>query len=430
MNQVVLSSNRVNLLGKYLTTLSASVDSSEESGGGNTKTSTAAASSSSSSSSKSHFHSHSTVGTSAKRKRLHILYLLNDLLHHTKFHLDNSTVAFSTLSGSLQPYLVELFGYAASYDREKNPKHHRRLDEILDIWGESGFYSQDYVKKLREVVKNSALAGPIKASVDVEESNTNAAAAAAAGTTGRGARPDGGRHVPFIMPSMHGDPSTPYYDLPAGNLVPHMIPNSTVPLRPDSIKPLQFLAGPADEKLVTALTTFLDDVDRIYGEDEVRKTEDGIVDIDELGEPVVRDEVTGEIVNGETYYGWSREFCQQMKKRHRDWARSHSHSRSPGSSRSWSGSRGPSRSRRYSDSPGSDYSKRSWSRRDRRDRSPSYSRSRSPTRRRSLSQSRERSYSPRPVSPGRSFSPRKDREDRGQYGNPPVSSFSHRNLRI
>ena len=238
--------------------------------------------------------------------------------------------AFSTLIGSLQSCIVEILGYAAAYDRAKNPKHHGRLDELLDIWAESGYFSQDYIRKLREVVRNSFLAttgSPVKYGEKVEKEKK--------------------KDLPFVMPSTHGDPLTPYYDLPAGNLMPHMIPNSTVPLQPESIKPLQFLAGPADDKLVTALQAFLDDVDRMYAVDK----DDGRrnVDLDELGETVVRDEVTGEPVDGDTYYGWSREFCHQMKKR-----------------------RSPSRGRSYSDSPGNS------------DRySPSL---------------RERSYSPRPVS--------------------------------
>ena len=206
------------------------------------------------------------------------------------------------------------------------------------------------------------------------------------------------------MPSSHGDPSTPYYDLPAGNLVPHIIPNSTVPLRPESIKPLQFLAGPADEKLVTALKVFMKDVDQIYEPGKPQpENDDEVVDIDELGQPVIRDTVTGEILNGETYYGWSRTFCEQMKKRN---TRDAGRSRSRSWSRSASGSRSPPARRRYSGSPYSDDSRS-------RSRSPvsrrgglgaqSYSRSRSPPRR--PSPSRERSYSPPAPSAQRSFPP-------------------------
>lgn len=303
---------------------------------------------------------------STKRKRLHLLYLLNDVFHHTKYH-NSSSAAFSTLSGSLQPHMVELLSYAASYDREKNPKHHRRLGELLDIWQEHGYFGADYVGKLREVVANSAVSGPIKTSA----------------TPGaEGAEPDRdrkSRDAPFIMPATHGDQSAPFYDLPAANLIPHIIPNSTAPLRPDLIKPLFLTAGPADQKLVSAVKAFLSDVDRIYGPGEHEEKDSGIVDIDELGQTVVRDEITGDILEGETYYGWSRSFCQQMKKRNARGSRSRSHSRS----------RSPHKRRRYSDSASDDSRYRSLSR------------SRSPQRNRrydSRSRSRSRSYSP-PAAP-------------------------------
>ncbi|KAE8310592.1 hypothetical protein BDV41DRAFT_544872 [Aspergillus transmontanensis] len=362
LEYVVSSSNRVNVWAKYLVALSGSFSEDGQ---------------------QPQAKPQQTRPVSTKRKRLHILYLLNDLFHHTKYHLD-STAAFSTLTGSLQPYIVELLGYAASYDREKHPKHHRRLDTLLDIWEQHGYYGSDYVNKLREVVKNSALSGPVKTSIDVEESNTDSAHRLPS------------KDVPFIMPSTHGDPSTPYYDLPAGNLVPHIIPNSTVPLRPDSIKPLQFLAGPADEKLVIALKAFLKDVDQIYGIEKPEPKEDEVVDIDELGQTVIRDKHTGDILSGDTYYGWSRGFCQQMKKRN---AKSSSRSRSLS----------PRKRRRYSDSY-SDDSRRSRSRSRSRtpprrfgrydSRSRSVSRSRSGSRH---SRSREKSYSPRSPSPPRSM---------------------------
>ncbi|RDW93093.1 RNA polymerase II-binding domain-containing protein [Aspergillus mulundensis] len=346
LEYVVASSNRVALLAKYLVVLSGSLDTGSD---GKEKEKQA-------------------VRPSAKRKRLHILYLLNDLFHHTKYHA-SSTAAFSALCGSLQPHMVELLSYAACYDREKNPKHHRRLSELLDIWQEHGYFGADYVGKLREVVANSAVSGPVTTS-----SNTPGA---------ESIEPDRkARDGPYVMPSTHGDPSTPYYDLPAGNLIPHIIPNSTVPLQPDMIKPLHFVAGPADGKLVSALKVFLADVDRIYSPGSSDQKDGEIVDIDELGQRVIRDEITGDILEGETYYGWSRSFCQQMKKRN---------ARDRSASRSRSRSRSPPKRRRYSSA--SDDSRYRSSR--------SRSRSRSPRRGRydSRSRSRSRSYSPAPPAP-------------------------------
>ncbi|CEJ60404.1 hypothetical protein PMG11_08980 [Penicillium brasilianum] len=325
--------------------------------------------------------------TSVKRRRLHILYLLNDLFHHSKYHLD-TTGTFSTVSGSLQPYVVELLGHAAAYDRQKNPRHHRRLDELLDIWSEHGYFGPELVQKLRETAKNSAFMGITgtapSSSTDVLIEETDAAKKLA------------GKEVPFIMPSTHGDPSTPYYDLPAGNWIPHIIPNSSIPLHADSIKPLHFLAGPADQSLVKALKDFLQEADLIYGAEELIKDDENM-DIDELGQRVTRDEITGDILDGETYYGWSRAFCQQMKKRPDDSrSRSRSHSRSRGALK-----------RRYSDSSlsqdsqRSDSQSRSRARTSKRENRRYNSRSRSRSPRRSRSRTSESSYAPREPSPPR-----------------------------
>ncbi|KAJ5524533.1 hypothetical protein N7494_011183 [Penicillium frequentans] len=316
---------------------------------------------------------------SPKRRRLHILYLLNDLFHHSKYHLD-TTATFSTVSGSLQPHMVDLLGHTAAYDRQKNPRHYRRLEDLLEIWSEHGYFSPDLIHRLREVMKHSASTGAAPLSNDLETDSADPA------------KKLPGKDAPFIMPSTHGDHSTPYYDLPAGNWLPHIIPNSTIPLHPESIKPLQFLAGPADEGLVSALKGFLKDVDQIYGKEDLVQDDEN-VDIDELGQRVTRDEITGDILDGETYYGWSREFCQQMKKKKSD-------SSSRNQDQALQGLK-----RRYSDSSMSDRSTRSDSQTRSRSRPGhearqhgSRPRSRSRSRR---SRSRESSYSPREPSPPR-----------------------------
>ncbi|KAL3445860.1 hypothetical protein BJX65DRAFT_138806 [Aspergillus insuetus] len=382
LEYVIPSSNRVSLLAKYLVTLSGSFEDGANSTNAQEK------------SSREQGGGRNGRGTSAKQKRLHILYLLNDLFHHTKYH-GSSTAAFSTLSGSLQPHIIEILSYAASYDRETNPKLHRRLADLLDIWQEHGYFSADYVGKLREVVANSAVSGPLR---------TSATPGAETAESERKTP----RDVPFVMPPTHGDPSTPYYDLPAGNLIPHIIPNSTIPLRPDMIKPLQFLAGPADEKLVKALKGFFKDVDRIYGSTELDRREGEIVDVDELGQTVIREAATGEILDGETYYGWSRAFCQQMKKRNAG------DNRSP--RRSESQSRSPPKRRRYSNSSNdsrydSTSRSRTPARRSRRNDSRSPSRNRSYPR----SPPREKSYSPPPPPPAQHHKP----QHQPQYPYPP-----------
>jgi hypothetical protein len=215
------------------------------------------------------------------------------------------------------------------------------------------------------------------------------------------------RKAPYVMPATHGDPATPFYDLPAGNMLPHIVPNSSTPINSQLMKPLQFMAGPADQSLVTAVKDFLKDADSIYNTPD--PDEGIVVDIDELGQSLVRDEVTGELEVAENYYGWSKKFCEDMIKRRKG-------------GRGDNGQRGRSLSRSMSRSHSASYSPRKRRRSSSASRRPrgSYSRSRSRSRdhrRRRLSN--RRSYSPsrsRSRSRSRFSSPRRrDRDSR-----PPV----------
>lgn len=321
---------------------------------------------------------------STKRKRLHLLYLLNDILYHCKFRVNDASVC-----SKIQPMLVNLIGSAASFKR--CPKHQKKIQDLLDLWEEKSYYSREYIDKLREAIKNASEAGQYDDSGTAAEIN-------------EGQTIKNTKSAPYVMPAMHGDASTPWFDLPAGNLLPYIIPNSTRPINPDLIKPLQFVAGPAEERLALAVKELLDDADIIYGAE--KEQDDKMTwDIDELGQLIIQDEITGDVIDGEGYYGWSRSFCEKMKRRKngpdppsQDQARrSRSTSSSPGR-----------RKRRYSDESSSPGGFRSTRRR------RSYSSSRSPSpvpgRRNGHSrrQSRSRSYSrspppSRPSEPPRSL---------------------------
>lgn len=160
--------------------------------------------------------------------------------------------------------------------------------------------------------------------------------------------------LPYNIPSTHGDPALPFYDLPTANLMHLIVPNSSQPIRPSEVRALQFSAGPADESLVHALKDFLRDVSRM--DNSFTKLEDeGIpIEVDELGQIQYRNEADD--MTGDTYYGWTQAFCDKMKSRDKvhntgDPSR---RSHSPDSSRSQSRSRSRSRSRSQKS--------RSWSR--------------------------------------------------------------------
>ncbi|KAI0157777.1 hypothetical protein GGR57DRAFT_460870 [Xylariaceae sp. FL1272] len=324
--------------------------------------------------------SRATRDTSAKRKRLHLLYVLNDVLYQV--HVRDKNRGFAT---NLEAALPNLFQSAAAF--ENSPKHTKKLYTLLDIWDENKFYSPEFTNKLRKAIQE----GPRTRNPTAQGGGF---ANSSADSTARSAK-----DAPWALPTMHGDVTAPWYDLPAANWLPVIEPNSTRPMNPDMIKPLQFSSGPVDKQLIKAVESLLADVDRIYA-GEIIITDSRTEDIDQLGQRVVRDEITGEIISGETYYGWSRPFCNKMKQRGkkgvqsssngRGRSMSHSVSRSP--SRSRSSSRGSSRPafkrRRISGSPDSRHGRS-------RDRSRSRSISRSSSRSRGYDRQRPRSHSRR-----------------------------------
>ncbi|KAK4155474.1 hypothetical protein C8A00DRAFT_41935 [Chaetomidium leptoderma] len=373
---------------------------------------------------------------SAKRRRL----------HHR-----NRDDAFAQ---KLEPTLPALVSCAASF--HNCPKHIRRIQDLIGLWEENGYFPPGFVQQLRVAVEQ----GPLSSKEDKDDSEVDNSAGAVAKAA---------KTAPWVMPAMHGDPSTPWYDLPAGNWLPVLEPNSTRPMNPAMIKPLVLSQGPADETLVDAVKNLLVDIDKIYSK-EVNHDEPP-QNIGQLGERVEIDEITGEVIGGDTYYGWSRAFCERMTRRRRDPSgrndrgvekgrgrtrSSRSYSRSESRSRSWrrgpsetssrsadrptfkrqrmsksppSRARGRSRSRTPSvrSSPG-EHRSRSY----RRSRSRSHSRSRQQSRSSSRSRSRARRHrSPtnnqedgkyRPRSPQFSSSPRSRSQSRGRSRSPPTRS--------
>jgi hypothetical protein len=170
---------------------------------------------------------------SAKRRRLHVLYILNDILYHVKYR--NRDESFAQ---KLEPTLISLVRSAASFNN--CPKHIRKIQDLIGLWEENGYYARGFfVQQLRAAVEEGPSSSDEDKNGDEVDNSANAVAKAA-------------KTAPWIMPAMHGDPSTPWYDLPAGNWLPVLEPNSTRPMNPSMIKPLVLAQGPADKALVQA----------------------------------------------------------------------------------------------------------------------------------------------------------------------------------
>ncbi|KAG8424931.1 hypothetical protein J3458_001685 [Metarhizium acridum] len=238
---------------------------------------------------------------STKRRRLHVLYIVNDVLHHA------ARQGNQDFRATVEAYLPPLISAAASF--EKCPKHIKKLQDLVFIWKSKQYASDAVIPKLQEAIAGSSV------SAAPEPVNTSLKLA---------------KETPFTMPSFHGDTSTAWYDLPAATWLPHLVPNSTKPMLPDLIRPIQLAPGPADKVVTAAVKALLSDAERIFSHDR-RPDDDSHIDVNEMGEKIVLDEVTGEVIGGETYYGWSRRFCERMKDRKQ--GKQRGRSKSPSSAR-------------------------------------------------------------------------------------------------
>ncbi|KAL8672732.1 MAG: hypothetical protein Q9168_002822 [Polycauliona sp. 1 TL-2023] len=242
---------------------------------------------------------------SCRRRQLHILYLLHDVLHHVKFHGTRLPDSANVLR-TLEYYVPELVTIAATYDPSKYSQHLASLKALINIWDESNYFSSSVLAVVRGNVTNATNRTTV-VTRDVELSETSIDTAS---TRTGGYRKD----APYIMPASHGDASVPFYDLPAGNLIPCILPNSMTPISPQMVKPLQFRAGPADEQMARAVEDFLQDIDVLYGSKLPGQDFDEM-GLDQLGQRVKSDDPQRTTSASEGYYGWSKAFCEKMKWR-------------------------------------------------------------------------------------------------------------------
>ncbi|KAF5723240.1 hypothetical protein FMUND_2091 [Fusarium mundagurra] len=217
---------------------------------------------------------------SLKRRRLHLLYVLNDVLYHAVTRNEDFKFAIAW-----EPVLPGMIASAAAFDN--CPKHKQKIADLIRLWENQQYVNSSFAKKLED-----ALASGVAPQTAQEAQASNVTLKLA-------------KDAPFTLPSFHGDSTVPWYDLPATTWLPHLTPNSTKPMFPDQIRPIQLAAGPADKVLVNAVQDLLGEVERMFSKEQKWNDEPGN-DLNELGERVVLDEITGEVIGGDTYYGWSR----------------------------------------------------------------------------------------------------------------------------
>lgn len=307
---------------------------------------------------------------SSRRRRLYILYLLNDTIHHTTFY-SSPAVPFAK---GVEQFLKDLFRFAQDPTRKKQ---RARLEKLLLMWSAKGYFSEARISDWKDEIGKSFLEStePQEATSDSKDVKS--------------------KEQQISLPALHGDPGAPYHDLPATTMLPLMRPNSPTPISTRSVKPIAMKYGPPPKQLSEAVDAFIKSVDKMWYGGDMRV----LPDVDELGVDIIKplDTQDEDLLNDpegvrnkeEGYYGWSRGFAIQMTKRQRgELVKPKSSSRGRGRDQSYSRSLSQSRSRSRSRSSSRSRSRSQGS----HSRSGSESRSRSRYQTRSRSRSRSRSH--------------------------------------
>ncbi|QDS68979.1 hypothetical protein FKW77_009016 [Venturia effusa] len=343
---------------------------------------------------------------SCQRKRLHLLYLVNDLLHQTSFCNATAKDGRPSFADSFRPIIVDLVKDAASFDQQTNRKHHERLTGLLQLWKEKAYFDLNFSTDLTSVMASEGKSVPSRARD---------------GVGAKGAAANDPQKDNWTLPSQHGESGTPWYDLPAACWLPSiealMEYREQHPRRrrkgmdPRNVRPLRFKPGPVDPKLVKAVQQLIKDADSIYSfslddEENIKS------DYDRMGQKLLirktrkeRDGQKVRLVTGDTYYGWTRDFAEKMyraRKSARDQARERARRQGSEHSEASESSRSPS--------PEPTSRKRKW---DDKESSPP---SRAPTgpRRNSLSSSSRPNSSE-----GRSYEPQQPPQTQSNPAYPP-----------
>ena len=226
----------------------------------------------------------------ANHMRLHLLYLIHDVFHHARYH-DQAAQSLKNVFIDLRPCISTLVKAFAATKSENGIIV--KIWDVLTLWQRQQYLDDAGLQDLFDTIEGKATSDELGPS----QPYTN--------------EQDEKRNAPFVMPNLHGDPSTPFYDLPASNMMPHIIPNSSRPIDPQLVQPLQLRPGPAEKQLADALKSFLVDVEML---DHVGANGGVQIDVDDLGQIMDVDRNARTALGGDGYYGWSRRFCDGMKK--------------------------------------------------------------------------------------------------------------------
>jgi hypothetical protein len=211
-----------------------------------------------------------------RRKRLHMFFIANNILLHGK-----------DLPGIAEALLPALPTLAFCEDRKSH--FYIRVTDLLEIWRGQGLLDPKAVKSIQD------------AATGLTEINTRTMHEERKAKIDKAAE---------SLPQYHGEHGVKWFDLPAANWLSLLSGNPGSRIDPELLAATH-VKHPDDPKIknmVLALKREVELMGRAMSKEELIAT-----DVDKIGQIMRRDDATGLFVPVETYYGWSKEFCEKVK---------------------------------------------------------------------------------------------------------------------
>lgn len=231
----------------------------------------------------------SATPAKARRNRLDVLLVVNDVLHADRYHCKDGAVP-GNLAVSLQPYIENLAGLAAEVVDGKGSLIEQKLKAVINFWASSGCISVDDFKNIRERVEEGL-------------------------AVAQGAIPL--RKRTLALPEWHGDRNVAWHELPASYMVEPLLEHPQRPVPAKVISATRFDQKQPSDHVRKALETYFEDIDLAYvptagnptGESKKYK-----LWLDNMGQLVKQNKENGETTTVCNAYGWSLDFCQGMQE--------------------------------------------------------------------------------------------------------------------
>ncbi|PHH87309.1 hypothetical protein CDD83_9036 [Cordyceps sp. RAO-2017] len=194
---------------------------------------------------------------SVRRRRLHVLYVASDVLHHVV-----TRQGLRDFSRAWEAHLPAVVAAASTF--EKYPRHLAKVRDLIALWEERAYVPPALVTRIREAFTRAS----------DKDSGTRIQMSSEALKLAK--------EAPFVLPASHGDASAPWSDLPAASWLAHLDPNSAMPMSRSLLRPIQLRPGPAKEALAKLVKATLSDADDLYRKGRLQ--ERAAVDFTLLGE--------------------------------------------------------------------------------------------------------------------------------------------------